>query len=399
MHVVYVTNDFLDETGGTARHVEELSSRMAQRCQVTVIYLSLRGRVSEYTDQQNRHIICLPNAGHAGTRAWRFPHEQIAGVLRQYAADIVHVHSPLEAAVLRRPPQGGFLYTLHSSTFARLTQRWLWREHVLPRLWSKFDAMIAPSQAIANGVRHACCVTIPNGVDLAVFTGSRPSVAFREQEWLSRYQIDTSGRTVLLTVARLEAVKGVLSFLRQNTETLRDNRLIYVIAGDGSERQVMDKLVSQAGLTNVHLLGALPHDEACRLYGLSDLCIVPSLFETFGITVVEAMAAGTPVACTSAGALRELIEPNVTGFRLGDGGLSEVLRERTAWADVGLKARASVARSYDWEQVTQQTEAFYRKVTGQLPNTSFNSATTSGTFVGVLRAPLPVASSDAGSHP
>ncbi|HTN77884.1 MAG TPA: glycosyltransferase family 4 protein, partial [Pirellulaceae bacterium] len=145
MRVVYITNDFLDECGGTARHVEELSRRVAASSDVTVLYLSLKGRSGEFIDDQGRQIICLPCPGSLASRLWRFPQRRVQEIIAALQPEIVHLHSPLEAALLKRPHGPAFLYTLHSSVYARLSRYAWWRELVLRGLWKKFDCVIAPS--------------------------------------------------------------------------------------------------------------------------------------------------------------------------------------------------------------------------------------------------------------
>lgn len=374
MRVVYVTNDFLDETGGTARHVDELSARMTAHADVAVVYLSLRGRREAFLDHAGRQVVCLPCTGSLSRRWWSFPRTAVAETLAWLQPDLVHVHTPLEAALVEPPDGRAVFYTLHSSVYARLAQKWLYREQLLPRLWQKFDAIIAPSRTVADLVRHERVAVIPNGVDLARVALPRPSTELRQHTWQERFGLDAHGRTMLLIASRLEPVKGVLPLVERNAELLHARRsdLSLVIAGDGSEREALAALIAEKQLTNVHLLGALPHDEVCELYRISDLCIVPSQYETFGLTAIEAMAAGTPVATTAKGALRELVTPGYTGFQLGENlSLEPVLIAETqgAWSRVAANALRLVA-NFDWQSVALQTLALYRQFVRWTPQTS-----------------------------
>ncbi len=169
----------------------------------------------------------------------------------------------------------------------------------------------------------------------------------------------------LLTVARLDYHKGIDTVIR----ALPAIRAVfptacYAVAGIGSRRDALERLVAELGLGDaVRLLGFVSDDELPALYNAADLFVLASrrydlLVEGFGISIVEASASGLPVIGSRSGGIPEAIRDGETGFLvepedpaalaatairlLGDEGL----RRR-----MGAAGRAAVESYYNWDRV------------------------------------------------
>jgi glycosyltransferase involved in cell wall biosynthesis len=118
----------------------------------------------------------------------------------------------------------------------------------------------------------------------------------------------------------------------------------------------------------VKILGYLPYAELPRLYNLARLLVFPSLFEGFGLPLVEAMACGCPVACSNVTAIPEVVGDAALLF---DPTSAEEMAEKVwaAWNDDGLRQRL-VARGleraalFTWEKTARETIEVYRKAVG-----------------------------------
>jgi len=121
----------------------------------------------------------------------------------------------------------------------------------------------------------------------------------------------------------------------------------------------------------VRFLGPVPEDDLPALYAGATLFVFPSLYEGFGLPVLEAMACGTPVACSNTSSLPEVVGDAALTFDpadssaiaraitrvLADAELRQVLRER------GL----AQAAGFSWERTAAKTLEVYRRAAGNKP--------------------------------
>jgi glycosyltransferase involved in cell wall biosynthesis len=124
------------------------------------------------------------------------------------------------------------------------------------------------------------------------------------------------------------------------------------------------------GLENhMHFMGFVPEDDLPALYNGADLFAFPSLYEGFGLPVLEAMACGTPVITSNVSSLPEvagnaalLVDPyNVDELA---GAIRRILSDPALAAD--LRARGlERARQFSWERTAQETLEVYRNVLQQ----------------------------------
>ena len=161
---------------------------------------------------------------------------------------------------------------------------------------------------------------VQNGVDVEQFRPRERSAQMREQLGLP-----VSAR-VLTSVGRLIGWKG----LRVIIEALRElpPDVHYLVVGEGTEKEALRGQAAQLGLSErVHFCGRIAHDRLQQVLVEADLLVQPSLGEeSFGITLVEAMACALPVLASKQGGMMEIVVPGVTGELLPPG-------EVGAWRD------------------------------------------------------------------
>jgi glycosyltransferase involved in cell wall biosynthesis len=128
----------------------------------------------------------------------------------------------------------------------------------------------------------------------------------------------------------------------------------------------MLKDIERLGLgERVRILGYLPYEELPFLYNLARLMVFPSLFEGFGIPLVEAMACGCPVVCSRAASISEVIgEAGVTFDPLSAEDMADKIN--SVWKDDGrisnMRARGRErAKIFDWETTARKTVATYER--------------------------------------
>lgn len=122
----------------------------------------------------------------------------------------------------------------------------------------------------------------------------------------------SSDTRLILFVKRMSPIKGVLFYnpfiLIKNIEFLRNNNYKCLFIGDGSEKNKLEKEISERGFDDVvKFLGNKPNSEIQEYYQISDIFINPTLEEGFPRVLIEAMASGLPVVTTNAGGTPDIV--------------------------------------------------------------------------------------------
>ena len=153
-------------------------------------------------------------------------------------------------------------------------------------------------------------VLVPNGVDLpADLTSVRPE-----------------GVPVVVNVARCEAHKRQPDLLHAIAQLRHDDvKVRCVIVGAGPEQANLRQLARDLGIADdCEFTGALPHPATLDTIARSDIFVLPSARESFGVVTAEAMAAGLPVVATEVGGSVDLVEEGVTGYLVPPGDPSAI---------------------------------------------------------------------------
>lgn len=229
------------------------------------------------------------------------------------------------------------------------------------------DRVYAPSEAVVKrldelGVRGDKVARIRRGVDLKMFSPSRRNAA-------GLAALVPDGGEAPLTVlyvgrlSREKGVDGLLDSFALAAGSVPRARLVLV--GDGPQAEAL--AARAAGSDRVHFLGARHGEELAMLMASSDLFVSLSETETFGNTVVEAQASGTPVIVAGRGAAGENMIDGITGM-IVDGRRPEaiaaairlLLREPAARRNMAVAATA-FAQQYDMDSAAEATFREYRR--------------------------------------
>lgn len=196
-------------------------------------------------------------------------------------------------------------------------------------------ALIAVSASMRDvlhdslGVPREKISVVHNGFDTALFQ-TPPSP---EAQAALREQWGLQGRRVIAFAGRPTLQKGVLPLLRSAVQVLQaEPDVIYAVAGmepqyihaqgqqgQGETHQLAEALAAFEAehpelKSRVKRLGNLSREQLAALYHLSELTVVPSLYEPFGYAVVEPMAAGSPVVAVASGGPAEILEHEASGL-------------------------------------------------------------------------------------
>ncbi len=290
--------------------------------------------------------------------------------------DILHAHDWLVASAtigLKHIFRIPLIATIHSTEFGRRngihtdyermiheTERWLTYEAWKVVCCSNY--MIS-HVAWVFGVPSDKLVMIPNGVNIADF-----QISFNKEEFRRRYALPEE--KLVLFVGRLVYEKGAQVLVEAIPKVLSKVNAKFVIVGDGYMRNPLLKRVHEMGLTHKVLFTGFVDDWTLkRLYNCADVCVVPSLYEPFGITALEAMASKAPLVVSDTGGLSEIVEHDHSGVKVyvnnSDSlawGITRILLDPAHAETLKENAFQKVMREYDWNGISVRLRQLYSLV-------------------------------------
>ena len=172
----------------------------------------------------------------------------------------------------------------------------------------------------------------------------------------------------MLFVGALQPRKNIVGLVTAFEEVKRsepDTHLVIVGGGEWKTGQILARIESSSVRDSMHLLRRVPHDDLAALYTMAAALVLPSFSEGFGMPVLEAMAAGTPVITSSTSSLPEvagdaalLVDP--TDSSAIANALLRVLRDASLRQDLIAKGRERASR-FTWDRAAEQTAAVIEK--------------------------------------
>ena len=201
---------------------------------------------------------------------------------------------------------------------------------------------------------------IPNFVNLKEY---RPLVSSEED---CRHSVAPDGHKVVTHVSNFREVKRVKDVIRVFARIHRAMPATMLMIGDGPEREDAEKEARDLEVAHdVRFLGRI--DSVANLLQASDLFLLPSQTESFGLAALEAMACGSPVVATRAGGIPEVIEDGLSGILEPVGSVEamgrravELLRNPAAHAAM-REAAIAKANQYSADAIVPMYEALYQE--------------------------------------
>jgi glycosyltransferase involved in cell wall biosynthesis len=204
---------------------------------------------------------------------------------------------------------------------------------------------------VLDGVSERKVEVIPNGIDIT---------KFRDAE-----KIILSGNPKLLFVGRLEQSKGIhILVASMKLVKKRLPRAVLHVVGDGPLKENLKSYVANHGLTENVIIHGSVTNALTSYYVSADICLVPSIYETFGIVTIEAMAAGKPVIATNVGGVPENITNLENGLLITPSVMSLENAITRLWSDKELMKKIASNNlkksiNYDWSRISDRYIALY----------------------------------------
>src|SRR5213079_1472457 len=372
--------------GGLARHVRKLSENLV--AQGVEVHVLTRGLEESPPEEDTRgvviHRVREPERPRelAEFVAWveHMNADMLAAGVElgdRYDFDVVHGHDWLVAVAgdhLAKRFRCPLVVTIHATEYGR-HQGWV-DDHPQSHIhgverWmaNRADRVITCSHymrghvADVYGLEESRVTVIPNGID---------PLDLQPVDDLERLraQFAAPDERLVVLVGRLVYEKGfqlALEALPGLIERLGDVR--FLVAGSGTHEKELRGQAADLRL-DAHgtFLGWIGDDVLHSLYRIADLCVVPSIYEPFGLVALEAMVSGCPCIVADTGGLREVVQHEEVGLRFRSRDprslaemVERVLRDAALRDRLVAEASEHVLR-FDWNDVAERTAELYEEL-------------------------------------
>lgn len=283
---------------------------------------------------------------------------KMAEVMRREKLDILHVHYAIPhavCAILGKQMAGSnckIVTTLHGTDITVLGYDPSLTDAIRFGI-ERSDAVTAVSNALVQETYQLIqpekeIIPIYNFIDERIF--KKISSSHLKEE----YGIRTDEK-VIIHVSNFRSIKRVPDVVKVFARIFEKMPAKLLLVGDGPEMTVVSKLVSDLGLDEgVFFLGK--QDNLEELYSISDLMLLLSQKESFGLALLEAMACGVPCIGTNVGGIPEVIQNGVNGFICEPGDLADIVQK-----SLYLLENSEIHRQFSERSVLTVKQKFYSR--------------------------------------
>ena len=358
--VAIVSDWYYPKIGGIEYSIDALARALSRRGHEVHI---ITRRYPGDTEYMSREGVRVRRVGRPSEGRFLRPQAYIEfyRILKEGSYDVVHAHgldSPLSLLSLLvckrlRIPAVMTNHSLIGRTplrpFLLLAGRILLRNA---------DAVIAVSSAVAEECRIMSrreVYVIPNGIEV-------------ESSCSARLPFSKDGKIVITTVSRLTHKKRVEDIVDIAPSLLKKRRdIIFLVIGDGPLRKKIEKKVRRLNLSHsFYFTGRIPREKVLCLLEHSDIFVLPSKDEAFGVAVLEALSKGVAVVARNHSGVSDIVTHNKTGLLASNkyelARYIEELIERPALRERFSSAAIKELYRYDWNEIARRVEGVYSGV-------------------------------------
>jgi glycosyltransferase involved in cell wall biosynthesis len=279
--------------------------------------------------------------------------------------DLIHVHGRFNvgAAVMARKLTGvPFVWTVHSTIFDESSERKpdKWQYNIEKIGVNEADHIIAVSKRTKRQLtkrfkaKSSKISVVYNGIDATKF-----AVTKKKKKKRSR----------VLFHGRLTNQKGPKYFLLAAHEYLKSHRAQFYMSGKGHLRDNLEAFARELRIkSSVEFPGFISQTRLPQWYANNDVFVLPSVSEPFGITVLESMAAGTPVIISKTSGVGEIIKNCIKVDYWDATGIAKAM-ERVLTNEAGYQELSNAGieevKEWSWDRIARDTKKVYEEtVTG-----------------------------------
>jgi len=364
MKIIQVCQRFFPDIGGIETHVYEISKRLAKDKdnEVYVYTTDPTGKLPKRESIDGINVLRFKSF--APNEAYFFS-PQLYFALKRQSCDILHAHSfhafPSFLAYSAVKDAKKFVFTPHyhpvASTLFRNIMHKIY-DPIQARIFHKANKIVCVSDYEIKLIRRRFkipkrkLVNIPNGIDVERFR------KFRKLQSRRKILKTRDNDFQILYVGRLEKYKRVQWILFALDAILKkfpDKKTHLVVVGKGPFEKKLRKLVQRRDLQNfVTFKSNLSDSELIKEYCKCDVFVMPSEYEAFSITTLEALSCGKPVIVSNVGFLSEISKNNGCTINSKE----DLVKSLSLLIENGMKVNFDF-KKYSWDNVANQILKVY----------------------------------------
>ena len=284
-------------------------------------------------------------------------------IIKHFKPDILHAHYAtsygLVGALANFHP---FVISSWGSDVMKFPNKNFVAKSILKYNFKKANLLCATSYTIKDYINQVIKIpvsVIPFGVNIDVFKPKQVEPLFGKNDF------------VLGSIKPIESLYNIDILIKAYAKLLPlYSHLKLVIIGEGTEQNALKQLCRDFGIfDNVLFTGRIPFKDISTYYNKIDVLVNISEYESFGVSVVEAMACSKPVIVTNVGGLKEVVKDDSVGLKVNVADVEDtvnaierLINDKSLYNQIAINARKHVIENYNWEDNLKQMMDEYSKL-------------------------------------
>jgi glycosyltransferase involved in cell wall biosynthesis len=284
-------------------------------------------------------------------------------IIKHFKPDILHAHYAtsygLVGALANFHP---YVISAWGTDVMKFPNKNFVAKSLLKFNFKKADLLCATSYTIQEYINQVIKIpvsVIPFGININEFKPKKVESLFGADDF------------ILGSIKPLESLYNIDILIKAFAQLLpKHQNLKLLIIGDGNEKNSLIDLCAKLGIKEkVKFTGRIPFNEISNYYNMIDILVNISEYESFGVSVVEAMACGKPVIVTNVGGLKEVVKDDTVGLKVNIGDVDDtikaierLLNNKALYDELSVNGRKHVIEKYNWDDNLKQMIDEYNKL-------------------------------------
>ncbi len=289
-------------------------------------------------------------------------------IIKHFKPDILHAHYAtsygLVGALSNFHP---FITSSWGTDVMKFPNKNFVAKSILGFNYKMADLLCATSNTIADYIKKVTekpVSVIPFGIDVEKFSPRKVDSVFEADEF------------VIGSIKPLEPLYNIDVTIRAFASACKKypNFRLLVIGEGSAEKQLKELCASLQIENKVTFTGRIPFTEISKHYNMINVLVNISEYESFGVSIIEAMACEKPVIVTNVGGLKEIVNHSLLGIKVEVGdveqtaaAIEQLFTDKKMYAEIAARSREHVVKNYNWNENLKQMISAYKELMVKLP--------------------------------